>query len=168
MSNIIAQSVVDLLPDSPVVLLIGSVANRYRGQRLFEEYPSSDGQSSIENFLVLKNSIYMLHLMCKGCTKEWKRSSYSEQADLLDAIANQLKSVKMSLQAESLTPENHFTLPKWLISTCHRQFRFFAGAIRHDQTGCHMMTDAINYTLRKPLGVVALITPWNLPLYLLS
>ena len=31
-----------------------------------------------------------------------------------------------------------------------------------------MMADAINYTIRKPLGVVALITPWNLPLYLLS
>ena len=31
-----------------------------------------------------------------------------------------------------------------------------------------MMADAINYTIRKPLGVVAPITPWNLPLYLLS
>ena len=31
-----------------------------------------------------------------------------------------------------------------------------------------MMGDALNYTLRKSLGVVALITPWNLPLYLLS
>jgi len=30
------------------------------------------------------------------------------------------------------------------------------------------MADAINYTLRSPLGVVGLITPWNLPLYLLS
>ena len=29
MSNIIAQSVVELLPDSPVVLCIGSVANLY-------------------------------------------------------------------------------------------------------------------------------------------
>ena len=47
-------------------------------------------------------------------------------------------------------------------------FRFFAGAIRHDSTDCHTMADALNYTLRKPLGVVALITPWNLPLYLLT
>ena len=30
------------------------------------------------------------------------------------------------------------------------------------------MAGALNYTLRKPLGVVALITPWNLPLYLLT
>jgi aminomuconate-semialdehyde/2-hydroxymuconate-6-semialdehyde dehydrogenase len=32
----------------------------------------------------------------------------------------------------------------------------------------HEMSDAINYTLRRPLGVVGLITPWNLPLYLLT
>jgi len=30
------------------------------------------------------------------------------------------------------------------------------------------MDGAINYTLRKPVGVAGLITPWNLPLYLLS
>lgn len=27
---------------------------------------------------------------------------------------------------------------------------------------------AINYTVRQPVGVVGLISPWNLPLYLLS
>ena len=47
-------------------------------------------------------------------------------------------------------------------------FRFFAGAVRHDETGCHPMPGALNYTVRKPLGIVGLITPWNLPLYLLT
>ena len=47
-------------------------------------------------------------------------------------------------------------------------FRFFAGAVRQSATGCHEMADAINYTLRRPVGVVGLITPWNLPLYLLT
>lgn len=48
-------------------------------------------------------------------------------------------------------------------------FRFFAGAILHASSECHP-TDgaALNYTLRRPLGVVALISPWNLPLYLLT
>ena len=31
-----------------------------------------------------------------------------------------------------------------------------------------MEGEAINYTLRKPLGVVACISPWNLPLYLFT
>ena len=30
------------------------------------------------------------------------------------------------------------------------------------------MEDATNYVVRKPVGVVGLITPWNLPLYLLT
>jgi aminomuconate-semialdehyde/2-hydroxymuconate-6-semialdehyde dehydrogenase len=47
-------------------------------------------------------------------------------------------------------------------------FRFFAGAVRHDETGFHPMAGALNYTIRRPVGVAALITPWNLPLYLLT
>lgn len=42
-------------------------------------------------------------------------------------------------------------------------FRFYAGAIRHDETGCYAMADAVNYVLRVPVGVAGLITPWNLP-----
>ena len=30
------------------------------------------------------------------------------------------------------------------------------------------MEDAMNFVMRKPVGVVGLISPWNLPLYLLS
>ena len=30
------------------------------------------------------------------------------------------------------------------------------------------MDDALNYTTRSPVGVFALVTPWNLPLYLLT
>jgi aminomuconate-semialdehyde/2-hydroxymuconate-6-semialdehyde dehydrogenase len=47
-------------------------------------------------------------------------------------------------------------------------FRFFAGAILHTTSECHPMEGALNYTLRRPLGVVGLISPWNLPLYLLT
>jgi aminomuconate-semialdehyde/2-hydroxymuconate-6-semialdehyde dehydrogenase len=48
-------------------------------------------------------------------------------------------------------------------------FRFFATAILHQSSEAHV-TDgaALNYTLRQPLGVAGLISPWNLPLYLLS
>jgi aminomuconate-semialdehyde/2-hydroxymuconate-6-semialdehyde dehydrogenase len=48
-------------------------------------------------------------------------------------------------------------------------FRFFATAILHTATEAHA-TDysALNYTLRRPRGVAGLISPWNLPLYLLS
>jgi aminomuconate-semialdehyde/2-hydroxymuconate-6-semialdehyde dehydrogenase len=47
-------------------------------------------------------------------------------------------------------------------------FRFFAGAIRHDEVQATHMVDAVNYSQRMPLGVAGLISPWNLPIYLLS
>ena len=48
-------------------------------------------------------------------------------------------------------------------------FRFFATAILHARSELHVADHAaLNYTLRRPLGVVACISPWNLPLYLLT
>lgn len=50
-----------------------------------------------------------------------------------------------------------------------QNFRFFATAILHDRSDLHPMDHlALNYTLRRPRGVCGLISPWNLPLYLLS
>ncbi len=48
-------------------------------------------------------------------------------------------------------------------------FRFFATAILHTASEAHDMgPTGLNYTLRRPLGVVGCISPWNLPLYLFS
>ncbi len=48
-------------------------------------------------------------------------------------------------------------------------FRFFATAILHTRTEAHQADGmALNLTLRAPRGVAGLISPWNLPLYLLS
>jgi aminomuconate-semialdehyde/2-hydroxymuconate-6-semialdehyde dehydrogenase len=47
--------------------------------------------------------------------------------------------------------------------------RFFAGAATQFASEAHGMEDSgFNYTLRQPLGVVGCISPWNLPLYLLT
>ncbi|REJ80152.1 MAG: aldehyde dehydrogenase family protein [Bacteroidetes bacterium] len=64
--------------------------------------------------------------------------------------------------------------PLWLsksvdIPRAVSNFHFYATAILHTHTEAHAMDEhALNYTLRKPLGVVACISPWNLPLYLFS
>ena len=47
-------------------------------------------------------------------------------------------------------------------------FRHFAHAIRGLHDDAYRMTNALNYTQRVPIGVCGLISPWNLPLYLLS
>lgn len=104
----------------------------------------------------------------------WGRTSTEERAKLLDAIAARLEARQDELaELESLDTGKPVRLAATIdIPRAIANFRFFAGAIRHDRTDCHV-TDgppgpALNYTLRRRLGVVGLISPWNLPLYLLS
>lgn len=48
-------------------------------------------------------------------------------------------------------------------------FEFYASACMHYASQSHYSEGlGINYTLRRPLGVVGCISPWNLPLYLFS
>lgn len=48
-------------------------------------------------------------------------------------------------------------------------FHFFATAAEHVSSESHYMENtAINYTLRRPIGIVGCISPWNLPLYLFT
>lgn len=64
--------------------------------------------------------------------------------------------------------------PLWLskkvdIPRASANFRFFATGIMHFSADSHQMEDkAVNYTLRQPIGIVACISPWNLPLYLFT
>ncbi|TAH36462.1 MAG: aldehyde dehydrogenase [Planctomycetota bacterium] len=96
--------------------------------------------------------------------------SASGRAELLEKIADGIEQRAEELaQLESQDTGKPVALARSVdIPRAILNFRFFAGAVRHDQTACHEMAGALNYTLRRPLGVVGLITPWNLPLYLLT
>jgi aminomuconate-semialdehyde/2-hydroxymuconate-6-semialdehyde dehydrogenase len=100
----------------------------------------------------------------------WARSGVAERAELCDEIARRIESRAAELaRLESLDTGKPLRLARSVdIPRAILNFRFFAGAVRHDETRCQEMDGALNYTLRRPLGVAALITPWNLPLYLLS
>ena len=100
----------------------------------------------------------------------WGRTSVAERADLCDAIATAIAARQDELaELESRDTGKPIALAQSVdIPRAIANFRFFAGAVRHDETPAHAMSGGLNYTLRRPLGVVALVTPWNLPVYLLS
>jgi aminomuconate-semialdehyde/2-hydroxymuconate-6-semialdehyde dehydrogenase len=100
----------------------------------------------------------------------WGKTTVEERAKLLDAVADRLEERLDELAAlESADTGKPVSLARSVdIPRAIQNFRFFAGAARHGESAFHPMPGAINYTLRKPIGVVGLITPWNLPLYLLS
>ncbi len=82
--------------------------------------------------------------------------------------------VEMRLDEFALAESKDNGKPVWLaksvdIPRAVSNFRFFATAIQHFAAESHEMPGvAINYTLRKPIGVVGCISPWNLPLYLFT
>jgi aminomuconate-semialdehyde/2-hydroxymuconate-6-semialdehyde dehydrogenase len=101
----------------------------------------------------------------------WSRTPAAERSRLLLRLADLIEQNLDALaQLESVDSGKPLTLARTLdIPRAVANFRFFATAILHASSDAHFTDQtAINYTLRQPLGVVGLISPWNLPLYLLS
>ena len=106
----------------------------------------------------------------KAAYPAWAATSFEVRAAFLDQIADALQLHFERLAAmESEDAGKPFAAARIIdIPRAVKNFRFFAGAIRHDATESHWMADALNVTQRAPIGVAGLITPWNLPVYLLS
>ena len=101
----------------------------------------------------------------------WSGLPAAERSRFLRAIADGIEArLEDFARAESVDTGKPLDLARSLdIPRAAANFRFFATAILHTASEAHP-TDhaALNYTLRRPRGVTGLISPWNLPLYLLS
>ncbi len=101
----------------------------------------------------------------------WSRTPAEQRSRFLLKLADLIEQNLEELAAlESRDNGKPVSLARTLdIPRAVANFRFFATAILHRASEAHV-TDAaaLNYTLRQPLGVAGLISPWNLPLYLLS
>ena len=100
----------------------------------------------------------------------WSELSSEKRADWLDKIADALESKSDDLASlESLDTGKPITLAKAVdASRSVANFRFFAQFSRDFSVENFEMDDAMNHVVLKPVGIAGLITPWNLPLYLLS
>ena len=85
-------------------------------------------------------------------------------ADLVEADIDELARLESIDTGKPLALARSVDIPR-----AAANFRFFATAILHTRTDAYQTdTRALNITLRRPRGVAGLISPWNLPLYLLS
>ena len=101
----------------------------------------------------------------------WSKAPAAERARWLNAIAERIEASAEALaEAESIDTGKPLELARRVdIPRASSNLRFFAAAATQFASESHaMQPDAINYTLRQPLGVVGCISPWNLPLYLLT
>jgi aminomuconate-semialdehyde/2-hydroxymuconate-6-semialdehyde dehydrogenase len=101
----------------------------------------------------------------------WSRTPAADRSRILLDIAQRIETnLEQLAQAESADTGKPIRLARTVdIPRAAHNFRFFATAILHDHAEAYR-TDrlALNYTLRQPRGVAGLISPWNLPLYLLT
>jgi aminomuconate-semialdehyde/2-hydroxymuconate-6-semialdehyde dehydrogenase len=110
-------------------------------------------------------------LAAKKAFPAWSQLPAAERSRILLAIADGIERELDELaRIECIDNGKPVTLARMSdIPRAVSNFRFFATAILHAHSELHTAdSSALNYTLRRPLGVVACISPWNLPLYLLT
>jgi aminomuconate-semialdehyde/2-hydroxymuconate-6-semialdehyde dehydrogenase len=101
----------------------------------------------------------------------WANTPKEERSDIMIKIASLIEArLPEFAEAESLDNGKPVSLASHVdIPRAVSNFKFFATAILHFASESHSMENlGINYTLRKPIGIVGCISPWNLPLYLFT
>jgi aminomuconate-semialdehyde/2-hydroxymuconate-6-semialdehyde dehydrogenase len=106
-----------------------------------------------------------------GAFPSWSTTPASERSKLLRRLARLIeRDLEALARAESIDSGKPLSAARSVdIPRAVQNFDFFADAITQFSSEAHPTDEvALNYTLRQPLGPVACISPWNLPLYLLS
>ncbi len=101
---------------------------------------------------------------------QWSALPNDVRARWIEALADALEErLEAFAQAESCDTGKPIQLTREVeIPRAIANLRFFAHAATQSSSESHHGQAGLNYTLRQPLGVVATISPWNLPLYLFT
>ena len=118
-----------------------------------------------------KEDVENAYIAAKSAFPVWSQTSIDERSRILIKISELLEAnLNRFAEAESKDNGKPISLAKAVdIPRAASNFRFFGNAITQFASESHeSIGQAINYTLRQPIGVVGCISPWNLPLYLFT
>jgi aminomuconate-semialdehyde/2-hydroxymuconate-6-semialdehyde dehydrogenase len=111
----------------------------------------------------------------RALTSDWGKMETQQRVDILYKVADGINArFDEFLEAECLDTGKPVSLAKHIdIPRGAANFKIFADTIKNiSDEAFHMPTPdgtgALNYTVRKPKGVIAVIGPWNLPLLLMT
>lgn len=110
--------------------------------------------------------------VAKKAFTTWSQTTLEERSRILIKISELIEAnLDRFAEAESKDNGKPISLAKTVdIPRAASNFRFFGNAITQFSSESHESIghNAINYTLRQPIGIVGCISPWNLPLYLFT
>jgi aminomuconate-semialdehyde/2-hydroxymuconate-6-semialdehyde dehydrogenase len=119
-----------------------------------------------------KEDVEKAYQSAKSAFKQWSQTTLEYRSRILIKISELLEThLDRFAETESKDNGKPITLAKAIdIPRAASNFRFFGNAITQFARESHNPAgkNAINYTLRQPVGVVGCISPWNLPLYLFT
>ncbi len=107
----------------------------------------------------------------RGAFPGWSATPPEARHDILMRLVSLIERDLEELAiAESIDNGKPVSLARTVdIPRAISNLKFYATAGMHTSSDSHeTVGQAINYTLRQPLGVVGCISPWNLPLYLFT
>ncbi|CCD66851.1 Aldehyde dehydrogenase domain-containing protein [Caenorhabditis elegans] len=110
----------------------------------------------------------------KEAFKTWKKTTVQQRSALLNKVANLIEEFNDDIAIlESRDQGKPIGLAKVMdIPRCVQNFRDFANAALYSLSTSTILEQPtgkfVNYVKNDPVGVAGLISPWNLPLYLLS
>ncbi len=87
----------------------------------------------------------------------------SKLADWVESHSSELAAAESQDAGKTIRQAAEVEIPRAVAN-----LRFFAAMAKTFASESHATSEAVNYTLRQPLGVVGCISPWNLPLYLFT
>jgi len=146
------------------------------GTQEFADVNPADGTVIAQVTAADKNQVdEAVYAARRALREEWGRLGVRERAARLHRVADAIeKRFDCFVQAEVADTGKPISLASKLdVPRAAANFRVFADLVKMAglesfQTETPDGTTALNYAVRKPLGVVGVITPWNLPLLLLT
>ena len=135
-------------------------------------YNPSNGKVSGQIPNSTKEDVEKAYEAAEKAFPKWSNTTLEERSKILSNIATLiLERLDLLALAESKDNGKPVSLAKEVdIPRAASNFQFFANAITQFSSEAHesIGLNAVNFTLRQPIGVVGCISPWNLPLYLFT
>ena len=164
------------LEQNPLPFFIDGEFSAPNGRGTYADINPIDGSPNFDVLEATADDIDRAVLAARSALKnEWSRIDSDNRARILHRVADLIDSRREEfLRAEIADTgkpaalAGHIDIPRGAAN-----FRVFADAIKSQSDETFRMPtpdggEAINLTVRKPKGVIAVICPWNLPLLLMT